>query len=455
MGAIRWLLLVLALTGSAQAQTITAVIPHNEMNATTIPIPSTSCMFVDEFLGGSTYGNSKLCPANTAAWAAAFGFNSTVYSLVGTADIAAGAVTYPKIQNGGADGLLGTHFGASPSEVTMGANMQISGGVLTSKQDIQLTPGLSTAIGTCNTSIQHITGAGQINQQQCMRTVTAGTAGTPADSGFVVKMNCNGCTYTAVNPTGTAGNQGVYFDIVGDGNPSDTFIVATAGGTADFLGCPLGGGTTITAPGNGWIHIISNPDNNATNYYACAQYNGTTTVTVTNNYSGTAGTPIAVLTAAASSELDFITTNWSSAYHQMELRCTGLIVGTGGSDIYIRLHSGGSYQTASYDRAALYVDDSGAAPDSFTYSNASSSILFDAPTPDTTVMATLKMSIDNVSDTASYKPTRWSVSESLGGKAVDLRGSSIWKGGTGAIDGIQVIPSAGTFSGVCALLGVF
>lgn len=424
MGAIKWLLFSLMLVGSAQAQTITPVIPHQETTATTSPIPSSSCMYVDQALGGGSYGNSKLCPANASQWFAAFGFSS--------------------FSNGTPVKLLGVD----------GANNPVFGPL--GVQDVALTPGLTTAVGTCNTSVQHIgSGAsGQINQQECIRPVTASTAGALSDSGWVVKMNCNGCIYTAINPSGSGGNQGVFFDIKGDGNPSDSFIVTTAGHTANFQGCPSGGSTSMTLPGN--VEVILRSDNDGTNnYYDCFQGNGT--ITITNNYSGAT---IVLSTQTASvgvtTSLDF--TPLSTSYRQLRLECNNITLSSSSTVLHVYSGQGGgpTWNTAaSYVRLRFANSDVGGLASSAN--NADTDYISGAITNLVSTIPAMFSIRMNRPDVTGYKLSDakvYYVSAADGTYAYQYEATSYWGADTNTLTGLQVAATGGgTFGGQCTLLG--
>lgn len=170
-----------------------------------------------------------------------------------------------------------------------GPALSTSAGVISSNISVNLPPGASKTVGTCNNTLQSITVTGTINNQTCIRAVTSSASLVAADSGYIVKADGAGITLTAFNPI--AATQGVTYQMMGDG--TNTFTVGTVGGTALFKGCPGGGGTTITVPAGAFLAITVDGTTSPASYACMMQgvlINGSNTFSNPSTFSETHGT---------------------------------------------------------------------------------------------------------------------------------------------------------------------
>ena len=149
------------------------------------------------------------------------------------------------------------------------------GGTVTS---VGLAPGFTTTIGTQNTAGQTITTTGTINAQLWPSPQTTAYTVLTSDTGALLLADGGSSfAFTLPNPaSGTKGTPYQFNDETGHG-----YSLATAGATADFVGCSGDGGTTLAIPAKTGVSVVDTGT-----AYACLLYGGGGAVA---SVSGTAG----------------------------------------------------------------------------------------------------------------------------------------------------------------------
>ena len=140
-------------------------------------------------------------------------------------------------------------------------------------------PGFTTTIGTQNIAGQTIsTGGSTINSQLWPSPQTTAYTVLTSDTGALLLANGGSSfAFTLPNPaSGTKGTSYQFNDETGHG-----YSLATAGATADFVGCSGGGGTTLAVAANTGVSVVDTGT-----AYACLLYGGGGAVA---SVSGTAG----------------------------------------------------------------------------------------------------------------------------------------------------------------------
>ena len=130
-----------------------------------------------------------------------------------------------------------------------------------------LAPGFTKTIGTQNTAGQTIsTGGSTINGQLWPSPQTTAYTVLTSDTGALLLANGGSSfAFTLPNPaSGTKGTSYQFNDETGHG-----YSLATAGATADFVGCSGGGGTTLAVAANTGVSVVDTGT-----AYACLLYGG-------------------------------------------------------------------------------------------------------------------------------------------------------------------------------------
>jgi hypothetical protein len=174
------------------------------------------------------------------------------------------------------------------------------------------------------------------------------------------------------------------------------------------------------------------------------------------------GVLISTQTASASASLQFSGSNWSSSYNTLFLNCAGLMLSNaGGATLVFQVGEGAGptwETTAHYTGGwhAFEADNTGGGEWSGNTITASDLLAAGQNNYSTTVPASLKAYIDNVSSTTIYKQVHYSFNAfAVGDGWYEQQGSAYWNNDRNAITGLQIKPSAGNIaSGTCSLYGM-
>lgn|SRR5215472_5751 len=351
-----------------------------------------------------------------------------------------------------------------------GTALSTTSGVISSNIAINLPPGATTTIGSCNATSNTISVTGTINGQLCVNSVSGTYNLVAADSGRLVKCTGAGCSAVAPNPL--AATQGVTYQFIGDG--TNSYTITTAGGTALFLGCPGGGGTSLAMAATASA-VIDVDNSTAPVSYAC-MIQGVSSALATNSVQGVmkgdgttincaagvcnavnAGTTAETFLSTVSASGQTITlTGLTSTYNTYHINCTNVLVQAANDIVVGEIEIGATWESANYRVAGMYVDDvststqiwtSAAAGDAFHGWNVS----------DTVVPSSFTIDIDKASDTTRHKLIRWKAVTTDGtvGTLYNANGASSYTGGNGAIVGFRLRNANGTntITGTCTLSG--
>jgi hypothetical protein len=166
---------------------------------------------------------------------------------------------------------------------------------------------------------------------------------------------------------------------------------------------------------------------------------------------GSGWVPISKINASAAATVEF-TSGIDATYAAYVIVCVNLSVGTG-SQLWLRVRSGGSWQTSNYGRAGVETSSANT-----TTSNLSTlgtgATRYELVSISSSRTGDGMLYLFNPATTDRRKRMKWMGLNDNGTSLINEDHAGFWNGGNGAVTGIQFLPSSGDITGDFYLFGI-